>query len=107
MQKYIEHDPDLLVMFREGVKGQGKRNDLGNNVTEVVSKGNSKAYTLQRLKVIADNLGWHENMVKSYSALLNYIVARVLETCEKHNNDDVTGKVARATFLFTEGWFRT
>lgn len=40
-----------LTMFREAMKEQGRRSDLGDNVTEVPqAKGNSKAYTLSRLE---------------------------------------------------------
>jgi predicted transcriptional regulator len=37
-------------MFREAMKGQGERNDLHDNVMEVATQGNSKAYTLTRLQ---------------------------------------------------------
>jgi hypothetical protein len=37
-------------MFREAMKEQGERNDLHDNVMEVATQGNSKAYTLTRLQ---------------------------------------------------------
>ena len=56
VQKYINDDPDLLVMFREHtIQTEGKKpkheDYTGNNVTSINRvTGNSKAYTLQRLK---------------------------------------------------------
>lgn len=43
----------MLAMWREQTKRQGHRNDFRNNVTEVElekHRGNSKSYTLERLK---------------------------------------------------------
>ena len=46
-------EPRVLTKWREAMKHQGSRDDLGNNVTEVEPDrvtGNSKAYTLSRLE---------------------------------------------------------
>jgi hypothetical protein len=46
-QAVIKDDAECLAMFRKAMKEQGRRTDLGDNVTEVKpqDKGNSKAYT--------------------------------------------------------------
>jgi hypothetical protein len=45
----IRNDPETLVMWREAMKGQGKRNDLCSNATEVRAD-RGKAYTVSRLQ---------------------------------------------------------
>ena len=58
IEAVIKDDAETLAMFREAMKpGQGKRSDLGDNVTEVEpSSGNSLSYTLDRLKREAPEL---------------------------------------------------
>ncbi len=47
----IRNDPEVLVMWREAMKWQGKRNDFSYNVTEVQgTTGNSRSYTVSRLR---------------------------------------------------------
>jgi len=58
------------------------------------------------LKEISIIIGWEENLIKSYSALLKNIVAEFLEFCKLHQKDRASEKVAITTFNFTEGWFR-
>ena len=51
VEAVIKDDPEVLAMYREAMKQQGERKDLSDNVTEVSGPtGNSKAYTLSRLK---------------------------------------------------------
>jgi hypothetical protein len=50
IEALIKDDPEVLPMFREAMKEQGERNDLHDNVMEVATQGNSKAYTLTRLQ---------------------------------------------------------
>jgi hypothetical protein len=51
IEAIIKDDPEVLCMFREAMKHQGERVDLVNNVNEVMaSKGNSRSYTLDRLR---------------------------------------------------------
>lgn len=51
VEAVIKSDPECLAMFREAMKEQGKRNDLGNNVPEVarIPRGNSKAFLVKRV----------------------------------------------------------
>jgi site-specific DNA-methyltransferase (adenine-specific) len=56
------------------------------------------------LAEIGDKLGWSETKAKDHSALLNKIVADVLELAREHQEGRATAKVASATF--TEYWFR-
>jgi hypothetical protein len=51
----IKHDPEVLVLWREAMKGQGKRNDLCSNATEVRAD-RGKAYTVSRLQREAPEL---------------------------------------------------
>ena len=56
VEKHIKDDPELLVMFRESVTpgrgGDQKSKNINNNnvIIDNTKQGNSKAYTLQRLK---------------------------------------------------------
>lgn len=54
IEALIKDDTELLAMYRENMKEQGKRNDLRDNVTEVETaaseRGNSASYTVDRLK---------------------------------------------------------
>jgi len=45
--------PEALLAFREAMKHQGERSDLGNNVPEVgrQDRGNSRAYSIDRVKL--------------------------------------------------------
>lgn len=45
----IKDDPEVLAMWREATKAQGRRNDLVDNITEVRPKGTSREYTVSRL----------------------------------------------------------
>ena len=51
----IKHDAEVLVLWREAMKGQGKRNDLCSNATEVRAD-RGKAYTVSRLQREAPEL---------------------------------------------------
>ena len=48
----IKDDPEALAMFREAMKHQGERTDLGNNVPEVerAHRGNSRAFSIDRVQ---------------------------------------------------------
>lgn len=49
----LKHDPEILTLWREAMKQQsGQRTDLVSNINEVKgrSAGNTKSYTLSRLK---------------------------------------------------------
>ena len=52
VEAVIKDDPECLAKFREAMKEQGRRTDLGDNITEVrpQEKGTSKAYTCERLR---------------------------------------------------------
>jgi len=52
VEAVIRDDPECLAMFREAMKHQGQRTDLGNNVPEVKRphRGNSKAFSIDRVK---------------------------------------------------------
>lgn len=52
IEAVIKDNAEVLAMWREEMKsGQGKRNDLVDNINEVsTTKGTSKAYTVSRLK---------------------------------------------------------
>lgn len=53
VEAVIKDDPEALAMFREAMKHQGQRTDLSDNVREVVaidSGGNSRAYSIDRVK---------------------------------------------------------
>jgi hypothetical protein len=51
IEQLLKGDADAETAWREEMKEQGRRNDLGDNVTEVkAEKGNSRAYTLTRLQ---------------------------------------------------------
>ncbi len=53
----IKHDPEVLVLWRDAMKGQGKRSDLCNNITEVQgTTGTSRSYTVSRLQREAPEL---------------------------------------------------
>jgi len=55
---------------------------------------------------IGDRIGWSENKVKQYSAVLNNVVTQVLDLAREYQEGRVTDKVTNVTFNFTEGWFR-
>jgi hypothetical protein len=48
IEAVIRDDPEALVMYREAMKHQGERTDLGNNIPEVVrqDRGTSRAYSI-------------------------------------------------------------
>jgi hypothetical protein len=49
----IRNDPEVLVMWRDAMKGQqGQRTDLVDNITEVepTTRGTSRSYTVSRLQ---------------------------------------------------------
>ena len=49
----IRDDPEALLAYREAMKHQGERRDIGNNITEVDSSsatGTSRAYSLARVQ---------------------------------------------------------
>jgi hypothetical protein len=52
VEALLKDEPEVLVLWKEATKvGQGKRTDLVDIVNEVKpAKGNSRAYTLDRLK---------------------------------------------------------
>jgi hypothetical protein len=52
VEALLKDEPEVLTLWREATKvGQGKRTDLVDIVNEVTpAKGNSRAYTLDRLK---------------------------------------------------------
>lgn len=52
VEALIKDDPEVLVMYREAMKGRGTRTDLSDNVSEVKldKSGNGRAYTLSRLQ---------------------------------------------------------
>ena len=52
VEAVIRDDPECLAMFRESMKHQGQRTDLGNNVPEVdrPQRGNSKAFSIDRVQ---------------------------------------------------------
>lgn len=58
VEAVIKDDPECLALYREAMKEQGRRNDIGDNITEVKpqEKGTSKAYTCERLKRVAPEL---------------------------------------------------
>lgn len=58
VEAVIKDDPECLALYREAMKQQGRRTDIGDNVTEVKpqEKGNSKAYTCERLSKVAPEL---------------------------------------------------
>lgn len=57
IEAVIKDNPEVLQLFREAMSNQGERNDFRNNVTEVNAvTGNSKAYTVDRLKREAPEL---------------------------------------------------
>jgi primosomal protein N'' len=58
VEAIIKDDADCLAMFREAMKEQGKRNDLGDIIPEVKrpERSTSKAYTCERLKKQAPEL---------------------------------------------------
>ena len=45
-------DPEALLAYRDAMKHQGERRDLGNNVPEVErqDRGNRRAYSLARVQ---------------------------------------------------------
>ena len=49
VEAVIKDEPEVLEMYREAMKQQGDRN-LSDNVREVDGSGNSRSYTLSRLK---------------------------------------------------------
>ena len=51
----LKHDPEVLVLWREAMKGQGKRNDLCSNPTEVKTE-RGRSYTVSRLQREAPEL---------------------------------------------------
>jgi predicted transcriptional regulator len=55
---------------------------------------------------IGERIGWSENKVKQYSAVLNNVVTQVLDLAREYQEGRVTDKVTNVTFNFTEGWFR-
>jgi hypothetical protein len=52
VEAVIRDDPEALVMFREAMKHQGERTDLGNIVPEVdrPDRGHSRAYSIARVQ---------------------------------------------------------
>lgn len=50
VEAIIRDDPEVLAMWRDAMKEQGKRNDLVDNINEVRPKGTSREYTLSRLR---------------------------------------------------------
>ena len=52
VEAVIRDDPEALAAFREAMKHQGERTDLGNNVPEVdrQPRGNSRAFSLSRVQ---------------------------------------------------------
>lgn len=52
VEAVIRDDPEALAAFRDAMKHQGKRTDLGNNVPEVdrQPRGNSRAFSIDRVK---------------------------------------------------------
>lgn len=52
VEAVIRDDPEALAAFREAMKHQGERTDLGNNVPEVdrPDRGNSRAYSISRVQ---------------------------------------------------------
>ncbi len=54
VESLLKDDPEVLVLWREAMKGQGERIDLSDNIIEVTSQsdgcGTSKSYTLSRLE---------------------------------------------------------
>ena len=58
IEAIIRDDAEVLALWREAMKEQGKRNDLGNNVPQVKEeehpnrepRGNARAYTVSRLQ---------------------------------------------------------
>jgi hypothetical protein len=52
VEAVIRDDPEALLAFREAMKHQGERNDLGNNVPEVdrQPRGNSRAFSISRVQ---------------------------------------------------------
>ena len=56
VEALIKDEPEVLAMWREATKGQGARNDIRSNPTEVVRDDRGKAYALSRLKREAPKL---------------------------------------------------
>ena len=53
VEALIRDDPEALLAYREAMKHQGERRDIGNNITEVDSSsatGTSRAYSLARVQ---------------------------------------------------------
>lgn len=52
VEAVIRDDPEALAAFREAMKHQGERTDLGNNVPEVdrQPRGNSRAFSIARVQ---------------------------------------------------------
>lgn len=52
VEAVIRDDPEALAAFREAMKHQGERTDLGNNVPEVdrQPRGNSRAFSISRVQ---------------------------------------------------------
>ena len=53
VESLIRDDPEALLAYREAMKHQGERRDIGNNITEVDSSsatGTSRAYSLARVQ---------------------------------------------------------
>ena len=51
IEAVIRDDPEALVMYREAMKGQGKRTDLHSNGMEVsAQQGTTRAYSLSRVQ---------------------------------------------------------
>jgi len=55
---------------------------------------------------IGEKIGWSRDKVQGYSDVLNKVVAQVLELAKECQEGRAVKKVATATSLFTEGWFR-
>jgi len=51
---------------------------------------------------IGKRIGWSENKVKQYSAVLNNVVTQVLDLAREYQEGRVTDKVTNVTFNFTE-----
>lgn len=52
IEAVIREDAEVLTLWRDAMKEQGRRNDLGDNITQVKRqpRGTSRAYTLDKLK---------------------------------------------------------
>lgn len=58
IEALLRDDPEVLAMWREAMKEQGKRNDIHDNIMEVKEQkqGTSRSYTLARLQRVRPDL---------------------------------------------------